>query len=365
MQSSPRTLILLAKKRNANLTSRISMGAEPRVEYLELAHRLGAELLDFDAVEASTSPPVRVSRRWMGLKWGLAWMGFLRRNDFDFVYATGEDVGIPLTILLRTARCYGKLVMVVHHAGTPKRRRILRMLGSRPYHSLVCLNTVQERILTGDIGLPRARVIRLHNWIDHHFFQPGAEETKLGGYMLSVGMEDRDYDTLRAAARHFDHPVRIVASGWSPGAGFTPIEAGSAEDNIEVVRGLSFAELRDLYAGARFVVVPLKSSEKAAGVTTILEAMAMGKAVVVSASPGIMDYVEDGVTGRVIPLGDPHALCNAIVEMWRNPEALALMGKRNRAWIEESVNTDRYVSAVAERLSRGNGESHERIFISQ
>ena len=50
---------------------------------------------------------------------------------------------------------------------------------------------------------------------------------------------------------------------------------GPLPSNVEV-NSLDYAALRDLYAASRFVVVPLVNVDNQAGITTILEAMAMG-----------------------------------------------------------------------------------------
>ena len=54
---------------------------------------------------------------------------------------------------------------------------------------------------------------------------------------------------------------------------------------------LPYAAFRDKIGASLIVVLPLHPSTHAGGVSALLQAMAMGKAVVVSASPGIMDYV--------------------------------------------------------------------------
>src|SRR5205085_9430687 len=94
-----RLLILLAKRPDPNLPEQIVRGAEPRAEYLELQKATGAELVDFHAVEASGSRIVRQALQCGGHLWGLAALGMLRRNQFDDLYATGEDIGIRLAVL--------------------------------------------------------------------------------------------------------------------------------------------------------------------------------------------------------------------------------------------------------------------------
>ena len=105
--------------------------------------------------------------------------------------------------------------------------------------------------------------------------------------------------------------------------------------------------LRAAYAAARFVVVSVEAVGYAAGVSTICEAMAMGKAIVATASPGIAEYLEDQVTGLVVPPGDAESLARAIEELWRSPVRCEQMGRHNRRRAETVYSLDRYTSTVA------------------
>jgi glycosyltransferase involved in cell wall biosynthesis len=75
--------------------------------------------------------------------------------------------------------------------------------------------------------------------------------------------------------------------------------------------------------------------------------MAMGKAVVATASPGVADYVKDGVTGRVVPVGDSEAMRRAIAELWEDPARCAAIGRHNRRYAEEVLSMDSYARRVA------------------
>jgi glycosyltransferase involved in cell wall biosynthesis len=167
-------------------------------------------------------------------------------------------------------------------------------------------------------------------------------------------MERRDYATLFRAAAGLPYDFHVVASGWSPGSGFSAQGAfASAEvpPNVRFGGGYSSLALRDLYAGCRLVVVPLQVTTYAAGITTMLEAMAMGKAVVVSDSPGIREMVKDGQSGRLVPVGDAAAMARAIAELWERPDLLERMGRHNRAWVERSLNNEVYATRVRELLT--------------
>jgi glycosyltransferase involved in cell wall biosynthesis len=272
-------------------------------------------------------------------------------RDYEHVYVTGEDLSIPLMPLLRLARVSGRLTVVVHHAGGAGKIRVLRLLGHRAYRHVIVLCAEQQRILSEKIGIPAAKITRVPIWCDHRYFRAEpAKAPSTGDYILSVGMESRDYPTLLLAAGALPYPLHVVASGWSRGAGFAAADGIDGKGNVTVERGVPTTRLRELYAGCRMLVVPLKSVTYAAGVTAIVEAMAMGKAVVVSASPGILDYVRDGVSGRLVPVGDPGALREAIVDLWEHPERTARMGEHNRAWVESEINMDVFVERVARML---------------
>jgi glycosyltransferase involved in cell wall biosynthesis len=140
------------------------------------------------------------------------------------------------------------------------------------------------------------------------------------------------------------------------------------------VTRLDYLELRELYARSRFVVVPLYPVLNQAGITTMLEAMAMGKAVVVTATPGQQDVIRGrkftaagprgelmggpaafGVTGPLaeaetglyVPPRDPAALRSAIQFLLNNPTAAARMGTAGRQLVEEQMSLDLFVGRLA------------------
>src|SRR5687768_11290547 len=118
---SSRVLILLAKRPDPSLPDRIRDGEEPRAEYLALQRATGAELVDFHSVEASSSMLVKQALKRGDHLWGLAALGVMRRREFDQLYATGEDIGIRLAMMLKAARHHERLTVVMHNVGTPKR----------------------------------------------------------------------------------------------------------------------------------------------------------------------------------------------------------------------------------------------------
>jgi glycosyltransferase involved in cell wall biosynthesis len=127
--------------------------------------------------------------------------------------------------------------------------------------------------------------------------------------------------------------------------------------NVSYEFDLSRDRLRDLYARSRFVVMPLEDVDFDAGVTSITEAMAMGKAVIVTRNRGQVDVVDDGVEGIYVPPYDAGALREAIVHLLENPAEAERMGAAGRARVLERHTIDTYVRRVVGIVQAGDTPS--------
>ena len=96
-------------------------------------------------------------------------------------------------------------------------------------------------------------------------------------------------------------------------------------DHAELRGLLDHASVMDLMQSARIVVVP--SIVPDCCPTVVLEAMAVGRPVVAAASGGIVDLVDDGVTGLLVTPGDPVALSTALSAVANDHESAAAMGR--------------------------------------
>ena len=96
-------------------------------------------------------------------------------------------------------------------------------------------------------------------------------------------------------------------------------------------------DVRPYIAAMNLVVLPSRS--EALGLA-LLEAMAMGKAVVASAVGGIPEIVADGVTGKLVPPEDPVALSGAIIELLSHPERLIEGGRQGRNRIHSGFTVE-------------------------
>lgn len=78
---------------------------------------------------------------------------------------------------------------------------------------------------------------------------------------------------------------------------------------------------------------------------TVIEAMALGVAPIVSDTGGSAELVVDGESGLVVPPGDPAALAQAIAALCANPSRRRAMGAAARLRLGTSFRVEDAVAA--------------------
>jgi len=267
-----------------------------------------------------------------------------RRARASVYVSLSERAGIPLS-MLRPASPH---VLVAHLLTSGQKRvleRVTRFL--RRIDLTLVFAKPQERYLREEVGLEPARARFIWDKVDHRFYTPQSSSER-GRYVVSVGREQRDYTTLIAALRNVPVPCVIVpGSSWSHRS-LTPM---AAPDHVQIRQGLSYAELRDLYRGARMVVVPVNPGvDYAAGVNGVLEGMACGRPVVASGTPGLDGYVHDGHDGRLVAPGDPDALRDVIQELWDDTVQAERLGVAGRGTVERERTVEHFAERLAESI---------------
>jgi glycosyltransferase involved in cell wall biosynthesis len=83
----------------------------------------------------------------------------------------------------------------------------------------------------------------------------------------------------------------------------------------------------------------------------LLEAAAAGKASVATRVTGVVDAVEDGVTGVLVPVRDLPALTFAIADLMDNPGKRQSMSRAGRIFVKKNFDADVMVDALATFLA--------------
>ncbi len=272
-----------------------------------------------------------------------------RRDDYDVIVTWGERLTLALMVIqwLRGGKPH---IAFVSQFSKPNIEGPFRLIG-RTLRAAITSTSVQRDYAVTHRLVPAARLFLVRFFVDHRFFHP--REAADDG-ICAVGAEMRDFPTLFAALQgtplrcHVAADVVRVPGRWRLLKDRrVRIETLQASPNPLVTVGRKdLAGLCDLYARSRFVVVPLLPSRSDNGVTVVLEAMAMGKAVICTRTEGQVDVIEDGVTGLLVPPGDPAALREAMLALWNDPERARAMGARGRALVEARHTLEQFCDNV-------------------
>lgn len=86
---------------------------------------------------------------------------------------------------------------------------------------------------------------------------------------------------------------------------------------------------------------------------SILEAMAVGKAVVTSDVGSIPHIIRHGETGVLVSPGDVQALSDALASLVGDPSARTNLGQRGHSFVRQHYQFHRTVNAYRMRYERG------------
>jgi glycosyltransferase involved in cell wall biosynthesis len=279
-------------------------GLAPRLDYRLVAERVaGGRVQEMRPTSAQLagSKAVRVLRS-QGANL-IAALQLLRTLPEDAVlYATAEVWGLPISLaaaMLRRRR--HTIVWQVHQIWSPSWLWLLRILHPvLRVDGWICQTDHQSHLLRRMLRNRTTPVRSISQGVDAGFFKPPDSPASVQSpYILAVGAEERNYPLLLQAAARLESQVIIHASSAWIAAG--KIAPGAIPANVRMQnQRLSYVDLRALYDGANAVVIPLYDTPVAAGITSVLEAMAMNKPVVATRSAGLPDLLVDGVTGRIV-----------------------------------------------------------------
>ncbi len=341
---SPRVLMLIPSYVKRGIEPLVAADQHPTMDYHALQAELDADITDYASVDIDRRLLVRLARK-AGRDAALAMIAYLDRGRYDAVFSNGENVSMPLAALFRTAHGRPAHVLIGHRLSAPKKRALLRSLHGQMDHILV-YSTAQRRYAVERLGMAEGKVIHIPFHADHRFFRPLG--TPQRHTICSAGLEWRDYPTLLQAVDGLDMQVRLAAA--SPWSKHRNSAKGRKLPTNVTARRYEYLELRSLYAESAFVVVPLYDTDFQAGVTTMLEAMAMGRAVIATRTIGQSDVIEEGVNGLYVPPGDPCALRAAIERLAAEPREAQRLGAAGRTCIEQDMTLDHWVRRVAEAV---------------
>jgi glycosyltransferase involved in cell wall biosynthesis len=154
----------------------------------------------------------------------------------------------------------------------------------------------------------------------------------------------REYAQAAALVKERFPEVTFRLVGWiddNPDAiSQAELDAWISAGTIEFLGKLS--DVRPAIVDSSVYVLP---SYREGTPRTVLEAMAMGRAVITTDAPGCRETVVNGDNGYLVPVQDAPALAASMMKLIESPDRVAAMGSRSRQMAEDKYDVHK-VNAV-------------------
>lgn len=280
-----------------------------------------------------------------------------RRRDFDAIYATSFR-GLELVIFLHALGLLRQPIYTWHHTAVHRAANPLREMFSRLFYRGIdgmfffCQRHIDESLLT-----PKAPAHKLHlvHWgpdlpfydlIRRHYPPVPMSSPRF----ISSGKENRDVDTLLRAFSHTTHHLDVYIAEECGSINYRRIiEALPPSPNIDVhfTEGVIPHRLAQIVAGCTCVVIPCLDFPYTVGLTTLVEALALGLPLITSRNGYFpMDIETEGI-GITVPYGDVQGWVDAANYIATHPDEALAMGRRARLLAERVYNMEAFGREIA------------------
>lgn len=219
-------------------------------------------------------------------------------------------------------------------------KKILAKITASVTDQIIVVSSLQVKQFSDILGVQEEKISFLPYGVDCKFFKPLKNKAWKEPFFVTVGNVYRDDGLLLDVIK--DMPVRMVRV-----TRFASVDKNVKKEamrkklkNISVRLDISYAELADLLRESYFVVLPLIPTDQPVGLTALMEAMAVGKTVIVTKGLESADYVFEGKTGILVKAGDELQLKKNILKLLRNPEKRERIGLAARRAMEEKFSLE-------------------------
>lgn len=270
--------------------------------------------------------------------------------DYDVIYSACQT-NTSLLSLLRSLHLFHKpLVALIHH---PLKHTLKDVLFLNGHDRLLCLS---ETAIQPFVSKPNlSKKMALIEWgADLSFYRlksPNVEaKASNSAFFVSAGKTERDHNTLVKAFLAIDCPLKIYCSA-ATAPDVTPlpkhIEVNASNSSHNAV---SYQEILATYRNAFAIAIPLTKTNNLAGLTSLLDAMAVGKPVIMTRNRHIgLDIEKEGI-GLWVEPENVSSWQQAIAYLLAHPDKAAEMGDRGRRLCEKRYNLDVFTNTLARTL---------------
>ena len=348
-----------------SFVSKTKSGKFPGHVMWEVSQALKAKI--YQPINLKVLPRDRKLSKIIGFPecWALARQLSEQLDDNDVIYCDGEHLGIPIAAVCAQKQKRPKIAVLFHNINRPKGYVALNAFQVESSIDLFVTGTnSQTKFLRRYLNLPKHRIFQIpsHPSTDTSFFIPKpVSQEKVRPLIASGGLEKRDYKTLANATNNLKIDVKICA--------FSPNKTASKRTFPAIMPKNMYCgfyeweDLVQLYCDADLVVLPLLNNNYQAGLSTLFEAMACKRPVIVTRSPkaGIINNLIDSGIVTGVSSGNSAKLKQAIQKLLHNPEQANKQAQLGYEFVCKYHNHSQYIQDLTTKFisTFGNIDNHQ------
>jgi glycosyltransferase involved in cell wall biosynthesis len=288
-----------------------------------------------------------------------AWRILTCRKKYDALYATSFR-GIEGLIFLRALGLYRKPIVIWHHQPIVEAKGWLRERVSRLfYRGIDHMFFFSQQLVDESLKAKKARKERMQvvPWgPDLAFYDHVLKEGHQRSGFISTGKEQRDLPTLIGAFSKVEKAKLTMYINEKTGdLDYTKVLGGiSVPENVKinVINRLMIGELAQIVNEAECITICCRKSNYTVGLTTLVEALALGTPVITTRNETFPYDVDEEGVGISVPYYDVEAWEQAIRYITEHPAEAQEMGRKARALVERKFNLENTSQTIAESILR-------------
>jgi glycosyltransferase involved in cell wall biosynthesis len=289
-------------------------------------------------------------------------LNILKKNKVDYIHSQGSRADF----FSRIAGSIAGVPYIVCTIAAPVEKfdtsvfrksiyRFFDYLTESSVNRFIVVSDSLEKLLTIKRGISTERVVKIHNGIELHRYQPDCTSGKLRinlgisqdvpliGYIGRINRSKGIEYLIEAAKKIFmlNPGVRLLIVGEGPIKNELILKC----KNLGIINNVIFTgfidDIREILSAIDLLVFP-SLSEGFPMIT--LESMAMAKPIIATMIDGVTEQISDGIEGILVPPKDPYALSNSIQRVIENKKLAHSLGAAARKKVEKEFSVERMIA---------------------
>jgi len=202
----------------------------------------------------------------------------------------------------------------------------------------ITYSTIERKIYSEYFNISIDSIDMLHWAVHKPIINIDEIPIENGRYICALGSQGRDYKTLfRAIKKHKHIKLVVVASKNS-------ILDLEIPENVKIYSNIPLTQAQNILANSDFMVLPLRDSKVPCGHVTIVSGMFYKKAILVTDSKGVHDYIQDEKTGLFFEPNNPTDLSTKIKSLWDDTPKKMVLSEQGLAFANKHCTHENIVN---------------------